>query len=61
MAHYVIKEVDRGTPIVVKEIEWEGEGLEELKDKIHSCEHKLIVDATAKVVEEILEGRAKET
>ncbi|KAF5123272.1 Phosphoribosylglycinamide formyltransferase [Metarhizium anisopliae] len=61
MAHYVIKEVDRGTPIVVKEIEWKGETLEELKDKIHSCEHKLIVDATAKVVEEILEGRAKET
>ncbi|QLI65505.1 Phosphoribosylglycinamide formyltransferase [Metarhizium brunneum] len=60
MAHYVIKEVDRGTPIVVKEIEWKGETLEELKDKIHSCEHKLIVDATAKVVEEILEGRAKE-
>ncbi|KID91893.1 phosphoribosylglycinamide formyltransferase [Metarhizium guizhouense ARSEF 977] len=61
MAHYVIKEVDRGTPIVVEEIEWKGETLEELKDKIHSCEHKLIVDATAKVVEEILEGRAKET
>ncbi|KID61256.1 phosphoribosylglycinamide formyltransferase, partial [Metarhizium hybridum] len=61
MAHYVIKEVDRGTPIVVEEIEWKGETLEELKDKIHSCEHKLIVDATAKVVDEILEGRAKET
>ncbi|KAH0598647.1 hypothetical protein MHUMG1_03950 [Metarhizium humberi] len=61
MAHYVIKEVDRGTPIVVEEIEWKGETLEELKDKIHSCEHKLIVDATAKVVDEILEGRTKET
>uniref|UniRef100_A0A1Y1N9Z3 phosphoribosylglycinamide formyltransferase 1 n=1 Tax=Photinus pyralis TaxID=7054 RepID=A0A1Y1N9Z3_PHOPY len=61
MAHYVIREVDRGTPILVEEIKWEGENLEELKEKIHVCEHKLIVSATTKVVEEILEGRAKET
>jgi phosphoribosylglycinamide formyltransferase len=31
MAHYVINKVDRGAPILVKEIEWEGEELEELK------------------------------
>ncbi|EFY87900.1 hypothetical protein MAC_06027 [Metarhizium acridum CQMa 102] len=61
MAHYVIQEVDRGTPIMVEEIEWKGEELDELKERIHSREHELIVNATAKVVEEILEGRAKET
>ncbi|KAF7555518.1 hypothetical protein G7046_g6536 [Stylonectria norvegica] len=50
MAHYVILEVDRGTPIMVQEIEWKGEELEELKERIHSHEHELIVNATAKVI-----------
>lgn len=59
MAHYVIEQVDRGAPIMVEEIEWKGEELDELKERIHSREHELIVNATAKVVQEILEGRAK--
>ena len=58
MAHYVIDEVDRGAPILIKEIEWRGEGLEELKERIHVHEHELIVKATAKVAQEIVEGRA---
>lgn len=58
MAHYVIQEVDRGAPILVEEIEWNGEELAELEEKIHSREHELIVKATAKVVDEILEKRA---
>ncbi|KAG6003006.1 hypothetical protein E4U21_002441 [Claviceps maximensis] len=58
MAHYVIDEVDRGAPIVVQEIEWKGEGLEELKERMHVHEHELIVKAAAKVVQEIVEGRA---
>lgn len=57
MAHYVIDEVDRGAPILVKEIEWEGEGLEDLKERIHVHEHELIVKATAKVAQEIVECR----
>lgn len=57
MAHYVIAEVDRGAPILVKEIEWKGEELDELKERIHAHEHELIVKATAKVVQEIVEGR----
>lgn len=57
MAHYVVAEVDRGAPIVVKEVEWKGEELEEFKDRIHSHEHKLIVKATAQVAQEIVEGR----
>ncbi|KAH6609789.1 hypothetical protein Trco_003135 [Trichoderma cornu-damae] len=57
MAHYVVLEVDRGEPIVTQEVEWHGEELEEFKEKMHSHEHKLIVDATAKVVEKILKEK----
>jgi len=59
MAHYVIDEVDRGAPIMVKEIEWEGEELEELKERMHFHEHELIVKAAAKVAQEIVEGRER--
>lgn len=58
MAHYVIDEVDRGTPILVQEIEWEGEELDKFKEKMHVHEHELIVKATSKVVQEIVEGKA---
>jgi phosphoribosylglycinamide formyltransferase len=58
MAHYVIAEVDRGTPILVKEIEWKGESLEEYKEKVHSQEHELIVNATTKVAQETVQKRA---
>ncbi|KAF5606908.1 phosphoribosylglycinamide formyltransferase [Fusarium subglutinans] len=57
MAHYVIAEVDRGTPILVKEIEWKGEDLEQYKEKVHSHEHQLIVNATAKVAQETVKNR----
>lgn len=57
MAHYVIDEVDRGAPILIKEIEWKGEELAELKERIHVHEHELIVKATAKVAQEIVESR----
>ncbi|TQV91541.1 phosphoribosylglycinamide formyltransferase [Cordyceps javanica] len=58
MAHYVIAEVDRGEPILVREIPWEGEDLDALKEKIHAHEHALIVSATAKVAAEIVDGRS---
>lgn len=58
MIHYVIAKVDRGEPIMTREIECrEGEKLEELEQRIHSHEHELIVDATAKVVGELLAKR----
>lgn len=60
MIHYVIAEVDRGEPIMTKEIECrEGETLEDLAQRIHSHEHDLIVEATAKVVGEILAEKSK--
>lgn len=58
MIHYVIAEVDRGAPILTREIECkEGESLEGLEQRIHSHEHDLIVEATAKVVEEIVAAK----
>ncbi|KAL7947088.1 formyl transferase [Trichoderma barbatum] len=59
MVHYVIQEVDRGDPILIQKIGWEGEELDALEQKIHAHEHDLIVKATAKVVGEIVEGRNK--
>lgn len=55
MIHYVIAEVDRGQPIMTREVEClEGESLEGLEQRIHSHEHDLIVDATAKLAGDIL-------
>ncbi|KAG9042525.1 hypothetical protein FS837_010759 [Tulasnella sp. UAMH 9824] len=54
MVHYVVQEVDRGQPVVVKEIELkQGESLEELEARIHQVEHAAIVEATKKVLEGI--------
>ncbi|CCF40332.1 hypothetical protein CH063_02330 [Colletotrichum higginsianum] len=46
-----------GSPIVVKETEWKGEELEELKQRMLVHEHQLIVEAAAKVTQEIVEDR----
>lgn len=55
MVHYVVQEVDRGEPVVVKEIELkQGESLEELEARIHQVEHAAIVEATKKVLDGIL-------
>lgn len=58
MAHYVIAEVDRGAPILVQEIEYKGETLEQLEQRIHSHEHELLTKATAKVAQEVLQARS---
>jgi phosphoribosylglycinamide formyltransferase len=58
MIHYVIAKVDRGEPIMTREVECRaGETLEELEQRIHEHEHELIVEATAKVVGELLAKR----
>ena len=48
MVHYVVPEVDRGDPILVQEIEWHRQELDEFKEIMHSHEHDLIVKATAR-------------
>ena len=61
MVHYVIAEVDRGEPILVKEIECrQGESLDDLTSRIHSHEHDLIVRATSKLAREIQNMKLKQ-
>ncbi|KAL9035866.1 MAG: hypothetical protein Q9214_006394 [Letrouitia sp. 1 TL-2023] len=55
MIHYVIEEVDRGEPILIEEIECsKDESLHQLQERFHAREHELIVNATAKVVQELI-------
>lgn len=47
MIHRVIKDVDRGEAIVVKEIAFiQGESLEDYAARLHAVEHLIIVQAT---------------
>jgi len=58
MCHYVIKEVDRGEPIVMREIPCkEGESLEELTERVHKVEHEIIVEGTGIAIEQLWEKR----
>jgi phosphoribosylglycinamide formyltransferase len=62
MVHYVISEVDRGTPLLVREVQCkEGESLDELEQRIHNEEHDLIVKGTAQAIVELLESRRKKS
>ncbi|EWC46293.1 hypothetical protein DRE_04464 [Drechslerella stenobrocha 248] len=52
MIHYVIKEVDRGEPLVVKKVEMKaGESVEELTARIHDIEHVAIVEGAKLALE----------
>lgn len=58
MIHYVISEVDRGQPIVVRQIKCQTpETLDELKQRIHSHEHELILEGTAMAIHNLWEER----
>ncbi|QLQ78276.1 hypothetical protein HG537_0A05230 [Torulaspora globosa] len=48
MVHYVIEEVDRGEPLLIKELEIipGKETLEEYEKRVHDAEHVAIVEAT---------------
>jgi phosphoribosylglycinamide formyltransferase len=53
MVHRVIKEVDRGEPVVVREVEIKkDEPLEEYEERLHRAEWGIIVEATRKVLDE---------
>ncbi|KAI4255619.1 MAG: hypothetical protein L6R42_006640 [Xanthoria sp. 1 TBL-2021] len=53
MVHYVVEEVDRGEPIVVRAVEIrEGDGLEDLRGRIHGVEHGVVVEAVGIVLGE---------
>ncbi|CCD22575.1 phosphoribosylglycinamide formyltransferase NDAI_0A04180 [Naumovozyma dairenensis CBS 421] len=55
MVHYVIEEVDRGEPVIVKEltITPNDETLEEYEARVHQAEHVAIVEATVKVLDKL--------
>jgi len=58
MIHYVISEVDRGQPILVREVEVKaGEGLDELEARIHSVEHGAIVEGTVMAIANLWRDR----
>ncbi|TCD66365.1 hypothetical protein EIP91_001414 [Steccherinum ochraceum] len=55
MVHRVIKEVDRGEPVVVREVEIKvGEPIEAFEERLHQIEWGVIVEATAKVLDEVV-------
>jgi phosphoribosylglycinamide formyltransferase len=57
MVHHVVEEVDQGDVVMEKEIEvYKGDDLEQLRERIQSHEHVLIVQATENVVREILDN-----
>ncbi|KIR36970.1 phosphoribosylglycinamide formyltransferase [Cryptococcus deuterogattii MMRL2647] len=54
MVHRVVAEVDRGEPLLVKEVEIKvDDKLEDLEERIHSVEHEIIVDGARLVLEEL--------
>lgn len=58
MIHYVIKEVDRGQPIVQVSVPLShpnDDNIETLKDRIHAIEHKAIVQGTQMAIQKLNE------
>jgi len=54
IVHRVVKEVDRGEPVVVREVEIKkGEPLEAYEERLHRTEWEIIVEATRKVLGEV--------
>ena len=54
MVHRVVKEVDRGEPVVVREVEIKkDEPLEAYEERLHRAEWEIIVEATRKVLDEV--------
>lgn len=54
MVHRVIAEVDRGEPILVKELDLiKGESLEEYEARVHAAEHVAIVEGTNIILKEL--------
>jgi len=52
MVHRVVKEVDRGEPVIVREIEMKKEeGMEAFEERLHEVEWEIIVQATRKVLD----------
>ena len=54
MVHRVVREVDRGQPVIVQEVEIKpGEPIEAYEERLHKTEWEIIVKATAKILDEV--------
>ena len=54
MVHRVIKDVDKGEPVVIRQVDFvKGESIEEYETRLHRVEHEIIVEATSKVLDEV--------
>lgn len=54
MVHRVVREVDRGEPLIVREVPIEkGDPIEVFEERLHAAEWEIIVQATAKVLDEV--------
>lgn len=54
MLHRVVKEVDRGEPVVVRNVEIKvGESEEEFERRVHETEWGVIVEGVRKVLDEV--------
>ncbi|KAK4056083.1 Bifunctional purine biosynthetic protein ADE5,7 [Microbotryomycetes sp. JL221] len=57
MIHRVIPELDRGEPVLWRQIEMKpGEWIDDLKTRIHQVEHEAIVDAVKVVTDHLRDG-----
>ncbi len=55
MVHHVIPELDAGEAIVTREVPFiEGDTLETFAARVHTAEHKIIVEATRKILKELI-------
>ncbi|KAG6815573.1 hypothetical protein H0H93_009440 [Arthromyces matolae] len=54
MVHRVVKDVDRGEPLIVREVPiMKDEPIEAFEERVHKAEHEIIVEAAAKVLKGI--------
>ncbi|KAI5985645.1 formyl transferase [Pisolithus albus] len=54
MVHRVVAEVDRGEPLIVREVPIEkGESIEVYEERLHRVEWEIIVQATKRVLDEV--------
>lgn len=54
MVHRVVKEVDRGAPVLVREVPFqEGDTLESFETRLHAAEWEVIVEATRTVLADL--------
>ncbi|EPT04204.1 hypothetical protein FOMPIDRAFT_1114001 [Fomitopsis schrenkii] len=54
MVHRVVKDVDRGEPVLVRRVEINpGEPIEAFEERLHKTEWEIIVEGTRKVLDEV--------